>query len=501
VKPAVLPRNGAVYLATFLLFAGAAGMKHVLLCCDQLEDLASTTTAKAKRDLETERFRDVILETLPMADMLSTVVTMHPVLLTIGTAWELADLPTFEISEANKHRIVVLSTLRSVAAASKLVGKYLDAARKPDSGRAPGDLYPFTSEAIAALVTRSNRKPRDILRKAHGLVEAAAGDNVDVIDDDAVTRYLDAIGQETRSVWVPWSPPRRRRSTGARGEYPGRALHGPVPNRPRAPRGRAGRRRAGFERRVRAHLDHAGMRNAAGSTSSARAASRGSTTRSTNRPDATRPARRGGRGRIGKVLVGVAVEVRGSGSGRVGLQVLPDASSDTLTAFARSTIAPGTVVHTDGWSGYLRLPNSGYEHHPIKQRWRFEDRREILRRAHRTISNLKTWLAPTTAPPPSTCRYTSTSSPSGTTVAAPRWPPSRRCWAERVARAHDIRPDHRLREPDRHERCYQPPPPPNGTPPGSPPASARSTGQALMLNRWDVLKLGAAATGGCDRPL
>ncbi len=42
--------------------------------------------------LETERFRDVILETLPIADMLSAIVTMHPrAAVTIGTAWELAD--------------------------------------------------------------------------------------------------------------------------------------------------------------------------------------------------------------------------------------------------------------------------------------------------------------------------------------------------------------------------------------------------------------------------
>lgn len=191
-------RNGSVYLATFLLFAAAAGMKHVLLCCDQLEDLASSTTAKSKRDLETERFRDVILETLPMADMLSVIVTMHPrAALTIGTAWELADLPTFEVSEANKHRIVVLPPLPNAAAATRLLRAYLDAHRKDDPERIPGDLYPFTQDAIDALFNRSNRKPRDVLRKAHGLVEAAAGDNIAVIDGDAVTRYLDAIGPET----------------------------------------------------------------------------------------------------------------------------------------------------------------------------------------------------------------------------------------------------------------------------------------------------------------
>jgi hypothetical protein len=200
IKPATRTRSGGTYLSTFLLFAAAAGMKHVLLCCDQLEDLASTTTAKAKRDLETERFRDVILETLPMADMLSVVVTMHPrAALTIGTAWELADLPTFEVSEANKHRIVVLPPLHRVTDASKLLARYLDAARKPDAGRQPGDLYPFTDEAVGALFARSNRKPRDILRKAHGLIEAAAGENIDRVDEAAVGRYLDAIGPDTDS--------------------------------------------------------------------------------------------------------------------------------------------------------------------------------------------------------------------------------------------------------------------------------------------------------------
>lgn len=198
VTSAKRTRSGAVYLATFLLFATAAGMKHVLLCCDQLEDLASSTTAKAKRDLETERFRDVILETLPMADVLSVVVTMHPrAALTIGTAWELADLPTFEVSEANKHRTVVLPPLRNATEAIALLSPYLDAARKDDSERVEGDLHPFTQEAVEALFARSNRKPRDVLRKAHGLIESAGADNVDLIDADAVTRYLDALGPDT----------------------------------------------------------------------------------------------------------------------------------------------------------------------------------------------------------------------------------------------------------------------------------------------------------------
>jgi transposase-like protein len=103
-------------------------------------------------------------------------------------------------------------------------------------------------------------------------------------------------------------------------------------------------------------------------------------------------ARRGGRDRTGKVLVAAAVEVRGRGSGRVRLCVLPDASGDSLGAFLAAAVAPGAIVHTDGWLGHLGLPEAGYEHRPIKQRWRHEDRKVILPRAHRALSNLKTWL-------------------------------------------------------------------------------------------------------------
>jgi hypothetical protein len=55
--------------------------------------------------------------------------------------------------------------------------------------------------------------------------------------------------------------------------------------------------------------------------------------------------RRGGRQRDGKALVGV--EVRGAGSGRLRLRVLPDASQETLTPWVKEIVAPGAIVHTD----------------------------------------------------------------------------------------------------------------------------------------------------------
>jgi transposase-like protein len=101
---------------------------------------------------------------------------------------------------------------------------------------------------------------------------------------------------------------------------------------------------------------------------------------------------RGGRQRNGKPLVGVAVEARGNGSGRLRLQLLADASSTSLTRFVGANVAISTIVHTDGWQGYSGLRAAGFDHQPRRQRARYPDREWVLPRAHRALSNLKTWL-------------------------------------------------------------------------------------------------------------
>jgi hypothetical protein len=99
---------------------------------------------------------------------------------------------------------------------------------------------------------------------------------------------------------------------------------------------------------------------------------------------------RGGRQRGKKALCGIAIEVRGQGSGRLRLAVLPDASGRSLGAFAKSTTARGAIVHTDGWTGYLGLSKLGYDHRRRSQL--AEPGEQLLPRAHRAVSNLKAWL-------------------------------------------------------------------------------------------------------------
>ncbi|OKJ74298.1 hypothetical protein AMK30_17000 [Streptomyces sp. CB02460] len=199
ISPISRSRNGAVHMATFLIFAAAAGMKHVLLCCDQLEDLASSTTAKAKRELEVERFRDVIVETLPMADMLTLIATMHPrASLTMKHAWALADLPSFDLTPSNRFSTLELPPLRDATQAAQLLKPYLAAATKEGAQR-EDDLLPFTAEAVDSLFERSTRKPRDVLRKAHIVLVAASGLNLKSITSSDVENILGMPGQRMAS--------------------------------------------------------------------------------------------------------------------------------------------------------------------------------------------------------------------------------------------------------------------------------------------------------------
>lgn len=105
--------------------------------------------------------------------------------------------------------------------------------------------------------------------------------------------------------------------------------------------------------------------------------------------------RRSGRSLTAKAAqVVVAVEVRGEGSGRVRMRLIPDASGDTLCTFVKDTVAGGAIVHTDGWMGYAPLAKAGYEHRPRSQRAakRAGGPDPVLPRVHRAISNFKSWL-------------------------------------------------------------------------------------------------------------
>ncbi|MGH3991956.1 MAG: IS1595 family transposase [Pseudonocardiaceae bacterium] len=99
----------------------------------------------------------------------------------------------------------------------------------------------------------------------------------------------------------------------------------------------------------------------------------------------------GGRQRGKKALVGIAIEVRGRGSGRLRLGILPDASGLSLAAFTKATTERAAIVHTDGLQSYRGLSTLGYDHRRRAQS-SAQPGEQLLPRAHRAISNLKAWL-------------------------------------------------------------------------------------------------------------
>jgi len=99
-----------------------------------------------------------------------------------------------------------------------------------------------------------------------------------------------------------------------------------------------------------------------------------------------------GRSTAKKALIVVAAEEVGPGIGRIRMRRIPDASADSLQPFVEEAIAPGNVVHTDGWHGYDRLKANGYRHRVTLLRGQHALASKRLPRVHRVVSLLKRWL-------------------------------------------------------------------------------------------------------------
>ncbi len=93
-----------------------------------------------------------------------------------------------------------------------------------------------------------------------------------------------------------------------------------------------------------------------------------------------------------KALIAVAVEEAGAGIGRIRMRRIPDASADSLQAFVENAVAPGSLLHTDGWLSYDRLEQCGYRHRSTFVNGRKGSATDLLPRVHRVVSLLKRWL-------------------------------------------------------------------------------------------------------------
>ena len=99
------------------------------------------------------------------------------------------------------------------------------------------------------------------------------------------------------------------------------------------------------------------------------------------------PAGGQGRSHQGKMLVAGAVEVTDGGPGRIRLRAIPDVSGDTLAGVVKDTVAPGSTIKTDGWTGYSASAEVAHDPHVIGSM----AAHIVLPWVHRVFSNLKTW--------------------------------------------------------------------------------------------------------------
>ena len=79
-------------------------------------------------------------------------------------------------------------------------------------------------------------------------------------------------------------------------------------------------------------------------------------------------------------------------AGRLRLRVIPNRDAEHLLEFARENVVKGSKIRTDGWWGYLKLPDLGFRHDPLVLAGDPEKAEAHLPMIHLVFSNLKTWI-------------------------------------------------------------------------------------------------------------
>jgi transposase-like protein len=94
-----------------------------------------------------------------------------------------------------------------------------------------------------------------------------------------------------------------------------------------------------------------------------------------------------------KSIVVIAVEIKEpKGFGRVRMQHVPDASGASLTPFVCNVTTPGSLVCTDGWSGYNGLESKGFNRKITIQSSSGDPAHVSMPGVHRVASLLKRWI-------------------------------------------------------------------------------------------------------------
>jgi len=94
-----------------------------------------------------------------------------------------------------------------------------------------------------------------------------------------------------------------------------------------------------------------------------------------------------------KAIVAIAVELKARGqTARIRLRHVPDLTAESLVGFVTEVVEPGSIVETDGWSGYSPLKEAGYKHRVTVLSAASDPAHVVMPHVHRVASLLKRWL-------------------------------------------------------------------------------------------------------------
>ena len=189
-------RNGLHYLDFALAALATAGINHLYLMIDQLEDLATTRTiTAAKRSREIGRIRDM-LEGPPYANRVHFIFTFHnSAARVLERFWVENRLPPFEPSPSNVASVVVLRGLKDDDQVADLLRVYLEEQRQ---GQVDDDLLPFDAGAITELREVSEGRVGILLNHARELFDFAAEQGVPSITGELASKFF--AGADTANL-------------------------------------------------------------------------------------------------------------------------------------------------------------------------------------------------------------------------------------------------------------------------------------------------------------
>ena len=98
-----------------------------------------------------------------------------------------------------------------------------------------------------------------------------------------------------------------------------------------------------------------------------------------------------GRGTTKSIVV-IAVEIKPDSFGRIRMRHIPDSSGESLVPFVCDVVAPGSLVRTDGWTGYNGLTDKQYKREIVVQSSSGDPAHVSMPGVHRVASLLKRWI-------------------------------------------------------------------------------------------------------------